>query len=193
MPKGYNKDGSKKVRPVNSGKKAVPHKSISPDITLDAAAVLAGLKKKGVNLNKFISAAIIEKAARDAEKKAAIKEEKAAAAATGQVHLVDMLEDIKLEKIAKQIQKQPVPVITPEPEEHTKAIGAFFVGQEVVRTKGDYVVGRIGIIKAIDTVKRRAQVDCGIKTWISFDSLACTSIPYKIVQGQSRWPKYQPV
>jgi hypothetical protein len=66
----------------------------------------------------------------------------------------------------------------------------FKIGQEVVRTKGDYVVGRVGIIIAIDEAKQRAQVDCGIKTWISFKALAPTSIPYEIVRTPGKNPKY---
>ena len=44
------------------------------------------------------------------------------------------------------------------------------IGTEVVRSKGDYVVGRIGSVVAIDLDKNRAQVswNCGIKTWVSF-------------------------
>ena len=61
----------------------------------------------------------------------------------------------------------------------------FKIGDEVVRSKGDYVVGRVGIVVAIDEVKLRAQVDCGIKTWVSFNSLELTSIPYEII------PAYQ--
>ncbi len=30
MPKGYNKDGSKKVPPAGSDRKAKPHKQIAP-------------------------------------------------------------------------------------------------------------------------------------------------------------------
>lgn len=68
----------------------------------------------------------------------------------------------------------------------------FEVGQEVVRTKGDYVVGRTGLIVAIDTEKNRAQVDWkpDPKTWVSFNSLELTSIPYKIVRKPGSYPKY---
>ena len=45
----------------------------------------------------------------------------------------------------------------------------FTIGQEVVRTKGDYVVGRKGSVLAIDTEKNRVQVQWygSNKTWIS--------------------------
>lgn len=61
----------------------------------------------------------------------------------------------------------------------------FKIGDEVVRIKGDYVVGRVGIVVAINEKTLRAQVDCGIKTWVNFNSLELTSIPYEII------PSYQ--
>ena len=63
------------------------------------------------------------------------------------------------------------------------------IGDEVVRTKGDYVVGRTGLVVAIDELKNRAQVSwySELKTWVSFSSLALTSIPYKIIpEGEMR-------
>jgi len=62
------------------------------------------------------------------------------------------------------------------------------IGQEVVRSKGDYVVGRIGIIIAIDTEKNRAQVSWNgeTTTWVSFNALELTSIPYEIVSYKYR-------
>ena len=58
----------------------------------------------------------------------------------------------------------------------------FQTGQEVVRTKGDYVVGRVGKIIAIDAEKSRAQVEwySAPKTWVSFTAIELTSIPYEI-------------
>ena len=58
----------------------------------------------------------------------------------------------------------------------------FELGQEVVRSKGDYVVGRIGKIVEIDNDKKRARVDWvgETKTWVSFSVVAKTSIPYRI-------------
>lgn len=75
----------------------------------------------------------------------------------------------------------------------------FEIGNQVVRSKGDYVVGRIGSIVAIDYEKNRAQVewDGESKTWVSFGSLELTSMPYEIVGGSYNpktgkhvWPKY---
>ena len=68
----------------------------------------------------------------------------------------------------------------------------FQTGQEVVRTIGDYVVGRVGIIVAIDTEKNRAQVEWkgDTKTWVSFKALALTSTPYEIVRTPGKNPKY---
>lgn len=74
----------------------------------------------------------------------------------------------------------------------------FQIGQEVVRSKGDYVVGRIGTIEAIDTTKNRAQVQWkgDTKTWVSFTALELTSIPYEIIPSFQKdkytWtnPKY---
>jgi hypothetical protein len=61
------------------------------------------------------------------------------------------------------------------------------IGTEVVRSKGDYVVGRIGKVIAIDAEKNRAQVEWNNdpKTWVSFTALELTSIPYEII------PAYQ--
>lgn len=63
----------------------------------------------------------------------------------------------------------------------------FTIGQQVVRSKGDYVVGSIGNIIAIDSEKNRAQVawEFSNKTWVSFTAIEPTSIPYKIL------PAYQ--
>lgn len=67
------------------------------------------------------------------------------------------------------------------------------IGQQVVRTKGDYVVGRIGNIIAIDSEKNRAQVDWkgNTKTWVSLDSLEPTEIPYEIIKPAKGFPKYK--
>lgn len=76
------------------------------------------------------------------------------------------------------------------------------VGEEVVRSKGDYVVGRIGLVVALDIEKSRAQVDWvgETKTWVSFDALEPTSVPYRIIPFQEikvrnkvkrTWPKYE--
>ena len=68
------------------------------------------------------------------------------------------------------------------------------IGQEVVRAKGDYVVGRVGNIIAIDSEKNRAQVSWG--SWVSFTVIEPTSIPYEIIPSHKKdkytWtnPKY---
>lgn len=61
------------------------------------------------------------------------------------------------------------------------------LNQEVVRSAGDYVVGRIGVIVALDLEKNRAQVDWNNdpKTWVSFKVIEPTSIPYRIIPGHS--------
>jgi len=75
----------------------------------------------------------------------------------------------------------------------------FQIGQEVVRSKGDYVVGRVGIVISIDTEKNRAQVEWNEDpmSWVSFESLELTSIPYEIIPPRQKdrfnWtnPKYK--
>ena len=73
------------------------------------------------------------------------------------------------------------------------------IGQEVVRSKGDYVVGRIGNILAIDYDKNRVQVSWESyfpTTWVKVDCVELTSIPYKITEwytnskGKDINPKY---
>ena len=55
-------------------------------------------------------------------------------------------------------------------------------GLRVVRSKGDYVVGRVGTVVALDNEKQRAQVqwDGETKTWVSYSSMEDASHPYKI-------------
>jgi hypothetical protein len=73
------------------------------------------------------------------------------------------------------------------------------IGTEVVRSKGDYVVGRVGKVIAIDTEKNRAQVEWNNdpKSWVSFTALELTSIPYEIIPSYQKdkytWtnPKYK--
>ena len=64
----------------------------------------------------------------------------------------------------------------------------FEIGQEVVRIKGDYVVGYTGTIITLDLEKNRAQVDWKetVKTWVSFSAIELTSIPYEITQDKPR-------
>lgn len=53
----------------------------------------------------------------------------------------------------------------------------FTIGQEVIRIKGDYVVGRKGQVVAIDNEKNRAQVQWygNTKTWVSFGAIGLTT------------------
>lgn len=71
------------------------------------------------------------------------------------------------------------------------------IGVEVVRSKGDYVVGRTGSIVAIDADKNRAQVawQRETTTWVALASMELATIPYEIVATQKdKWsrkvPKY---
>lgn len=66
------------------------------------------------------------------------------------------------------------------------------IGQQVVRSKGDYVVGRIGEVVAKDEIKNRVQVAWGgeTKTWVSVNSVEPTFIAYQIIREQGKWPKY---
>ncbi len=73
------------------------------------------------------------------------------------------------------------------------------IGQEVVRSKGDYTVGRIGNVVAIDLEKNKAQVSWNIhnKTWVSINAIELTSIPYEIIttipkdKYTNTFPKYK--
>ena len=65
------------------------------------------------------------------------------------------------------------------------------IGSEVVRSKGDYVVGRIGIVIAIDAEKNRAQVEWNNnpKTWVKMEVIEPTSIPYEILPARPTCPR----
>jgi preprotein translocase subunit YajC len=56
------------------------------------------------------------------------------------------------------------------------------VGEEVVRTQGDYVVGRVGNVIAIDTDKGRVQVAWNRETttWVKSLCIEPTRIPYEM-------------
>lgn len=56
------------------------------------------------------------------------------------------------------------------------------IGIRVVRSKGDYVVGRTGEIIEIDNEKNRVRVDWneGTRTWVAIGSVELESIPYEI-------------
>ena len=68
----------------------------------------------------------------------------------------------------------------------------FIIGDEVVRSKGDYVVGRVGKIIEIDSLNGRARVEWegSPRTWVKFDVIELTSIPYEILTT-SKYPVYR--
>lgn len=53
----------------------------------------------------------------------------------------------------------------------------FEIGNTVVRTKGDYVVGRKGIIIELNLITNRARVEWygATKTWVSFKVIELTN------------------
>jgi hypothetical protein len=74
------------------------------------------------------------------------------------------------------------------------------IGQSVVRSKGDYVVGRTGEIVKRDEQKNRVRVlwSNGPKTWVSCKAIELTFIPYEIIPGTYNpetgkrvYPKYR--
>lgn len=58
------------------------------------------------------------------------------------------------------------------------------IGTEVVRSKGDYVVGRTGVVIALDTENNRAQVEwyTASTSWVKIGAIEPTSIPYEIIE-----------
>ncbi len=56
------------------------------------------------------------------------------------------------------------------------------IGVRVVRSKGDYVVGRTGEIIEVDTDKKRVRVQWCIngRTWVKVDSVELESVPYEV-------------
>lgn len=73
------------------------------------------------------------------------------------------------------------------------------IGIRVVRSKGDYVVGRTGSIIDIDEKSGRCQIDWdgSPKTWVAIDSIELENIPYEIIEqplnkrtGRYPYPKY---
>ena len=75
------------------------------------------------------------------------------------------------------------------------------IGQEVVRSKGDYVVGRVGIIIAIEDNRAQVKWELCATTKVSLNAIELTSIPYEIIPattGRDRFgypththPKYK--
>ena len=69
------------------------------------------------------------------------------------------------------------------------------IGLEVVRSKGDYVVGQVSVIDQIDNEKNRVHTTQGY--WVKVESFEPTSIPYEITEyklckrtGRQSFPKY---
>ncbi|MVM29913.1 hypothetical protein GO755_07705 [Spirosoma sp. HMF4905] len=93
MPKGYNKDGSKKVRPANSGRKAKDGKKIYSKLAIDVIQILSNLE----NPVAFIENAIREKSARSSGKRQT--EFSGRIQKSGQIDLLDMLEQIRIGKL----------------------------------------------------------------------------------------------
>jgi hypothetical protein len=76
------------------------------------------------------------------------------------------------------------------------------IGLKVVRSKGDYVVGRTGNVIEIDHEKERARVqwDGYNITWVKVDCIEPIMLPYKILPStydskgrRIKWPKYVPL
>ena len=75
----------------------------------------------------------------------------------------------------------------------------FKAGFRVVRSKGDYVVGRVGTVIAVDLEKSRALIkwDAAPKSWVTFTALEDASKPFKLTEfsickrtGRRSYPKY---
>lgn len=69
------------------------------------------------------------------------------------------------------------------------------VGLTVVRSKGDYVVGRTGTILAIKNDRVQVEWHYLSKSWVNVKVIEPTSIPYEIrevdLSGKvMRYPKY---
>lgn len=56
------------------------------------------------------------------------------------------------------------------------------IGDEVARIDGGYTVGRKGTIIEIKDNRARVAWNNNPRTWVSFNSIELTSVPYKIVQ-----------
>ncbi|QMW04056.1 hypothetical protein [Spirosoma foliorum] len=93
MPKGYNADGSKKIRPANSGRKKKEGKKIHSKLAVDVIQILSKLD----NPVAFIENAIREKAVRGTSKR--LTELPGGIQKGTQIDLMDMLEQIKVEKM----------------------------------------------------------------------------------------------
>ncbi|GAB3753922.1 hypothetical protein [Spirosoma pomorum] len=97
MPKGYNADGTKKARPVGSGRKAKGGKKITPKLQQDVIDILA----KQRNQASYIEQAVREKFAREQQTKREhdqLARQTELTKQTGQMHLLDVIEEVKQEK-----------------------------------------------------------------------------------------------
>lgn len=73
------------------------------------------------------------------------------------------------------------------------------IGQQVVRSKGYYTIGKVGKVVDVNEKKQRACVAWAgeNKTWVSVDVIEPTIIPYEITAISERknggvvWPKYK--
>ena len=68
----------------------------------------------------------------------------------------------------------------------------FIIGDQVIRSKGGYVVGRVGKVIEIDSLNRRARVEWegSPRTWVKFDVIELASIPCEILTT-SKYPVYR--
>ena len=68
----------------------------------------------------------------------------------------------------------------------------FIIGDQVIRSKGGYVVGRVGKVIEIDSLNRRARVEWegSPRTWVKFDVIELASIPCEILTT-SEYPVYR--
>lgn len=69
------------------------------------------------------------------------------------------------------------------------------IGTEVVRSTGDYVVGRTGNVVGVDPDKNRVQVAWNgeTTTWVSVNAVELTSIPYTITPGYYDHKKHKSI
>lgn len=67
------------------------------------------------------------------------------------------------------------------------------LGTRVVRSKGNYVVGRTGSVISVNEERDRLLVnwDGEKKSWVSVTVVELESTPYEIVQRDGKWPLYR--
>lgn len=105
MPKGYNADGTKKVRPANSGRKAKEGKQIHGKLAIDVIKILA---------SQANPVAFLENAVREKAHRANGQRINGPVVGTGgisksiQVDLVDIISAVKEErKTVDSLESQP--------------------------------------------------------------------------------------